>query len=76
MKIFPLPLDVESQWMTFERASRDLLMLEPSRNRTPIAFVLLTASDPARSTRLSIEDLHFSIPFSTVLISILIQNTV
>jgi len=62
--------------MTFDKASRDLLMFDPSQNQMPLAFVLLTASLPAKSTRLSIEVLDFSTPYSTVLISILIQNTV
>lgn len=72
----PLPLLVESQCMTFERANRDLLIFEPSQNLIPFAFVLLTASLPAKSTRLSIDVLNFSTPFSTLLISMLIQNTV
>ena len=51
-------------------------MLEPSLNLIPFAFVLLTASLPARSTKFNIEFLDFSTPPSFVLISILIQNTV
>lgn len=76
MKILPFPFEVESQWITFDKASKDLLMFEPSQNQIPFAFVLLTASLPAKSTRLSIDDQNFSIPFSIVLISTLILKTV
>jgi len=65
-----------NQCITLDKASKLLFMLDPSQNRIPFALVLLTASLPAKSTRLSIDDQNFSIPFSKVLISMFILKTV
>ena len=44
-------------WMTLERANKLLLMLDPSLKRIPSFLVLETPSLPARSTKLSYENL-------------------
>jgi hypothetical protein len=43
----------DSLLITLERASRERLMFEPSLSRKPSDYVLLTPSEPARSTKLS-----------------------
>jgi hypothetical protein len=63
----------DSLLITFESASSDLLMLDPSRSLSPSAYVLLTPSDPARSTKLSCDCLT-AVPSSVD--SKLILNTV
>lgn len=42
---------IESLLITFESASNDLLMFEPSRSLSPSACVLVAPSDPAKSTK-------------------------
>lgn len=42
--------------MTLPRVVRDLLMLAPSLRRWPVAPVELARSEPAKSTRLRLED--------------------
>lgn len=49
----PFPVAVESLLITLDKASRDLLIFDPSLRRIPSAYVLETPSEPAKSTRLS-----------------------
>mmetsp|Transcript_20250 Transcript_20250/g.39327 ORF Transcript_20250/g.39327 Transcript_20250/m.39327 type:complete len:239 (-) Transcript_20250:809-1525(-) len=51
----PLPWSSESLWMTLVRAESDLLIIFASSRVWPDAPVLPTLSDPARSTRFSLD---------------------
>mmetsp|Transcript_26758 Transcript_26758/g.64883 ORF Transcript_26758/g.64883 Transcript_26758/m.64883 type:complete len:208 (-) Transcript_26758:541-1164(-) len=51
----PLRFSSPRALMTFPRARSPLLMLIPSRMRSPTAPVLLSRSDPARSTKWNLE---------------------
>lgn len=56
MNYFELPAAYElSLLITLLRASKDLLMFWPSRSLIPSACVLLTPSDPAKSTKFNWE---------------------
>ena len=56
--------------ITFPRIDRDLLILHPSFNLSPIDLVDFYLSDPAKSTKWNLEDLIWVIPSLSYLLSI------
>jgi len=53
--------------ITFPKADSDRLIFVASFKRSPLAFVLLYRSEPARSTRFNLPAVMRSAPFSSII---------